>query len=85
MSASGTHSPPEFKHAADMEWEMGRFGNVTKFLFHPRPERPTEPNAGFLKYAPGASFHCTGTISPRSGTSSRANSLLAESSTFPAR
>jgi len=30
--------------------------NVTKFLFHARPERPTEPNAGFLKYAPGASF-----------------------------
>jgi quercetin dioxygenase-like cupin family protein len=56
MSASGTHNPPEFKHAEDMEWEMGRFGNVTKFLFHPRPERPTEPNAGFLKYAPGASF-----------------------------
>src|SRR5271169_3308181 len=56
MSQSGTHHPPEFKHAADMEWEMGRFGNVTKFLFHPRPERPTEPNAGFLKYAPGASF-----------------------------
>lgn len=56
MSASGTHDPPEFKHAADMEWGMGRFGNVTKFLFHPRPERPTEPNAGFLKYAPGASF-----------------------------
>jgi quercetin dioxygenase-like cupin family protein len=56
MSASGTHNPPEFKHAEDMEWEMGRFGNVTKFLFHPRPQRPTEPNAGFLKYAPGASL-----------------------------
>src|SRR3974377_1899760 len=56
MSESGTHNPPEFKNAADMEWEMGRFGNVTKFLFHPRPERPTEPNAGFLKYAPAASF-----------------------------
>jgi hypothetical protein len=56
MIASGMHNPPEFKHAEDMEWEMGRFGNVTKFLFHPRPERPTEPNAGFLKYAPGASF-----------------------------
>jgi hypothetical protein len=56
MSARGAHNPPEFKHAAEMEWEMGRFGNVTKFLFHPRPERPTEPNAGFLKYAPGASF-----------------------------
>lgn len=50
------HHPPEFKHPEEMEWEMGRFGNVTKFLFHPRPERPTEPNAGFLKYAPGASF-----------------------------
>ena len=56
MTKSGTHHPPEFKSAPDMEWEMGRFGNVTKFLFHPRPERPTEPNAGFLKYAPGASF-----------------------------
>ena len=38
MSESATHHPPEFKHAEDMEWEMGRFGNVTKFLFHPRPE-----------------------------------------------
>lgn len=56
MSASGTHNPPEFQHAADMEWEMGWFGNVTKFLFHPRPERPTEPNAGFLRYAAGSSF-----------------------------
>ena len=56
MNESATHHPPEFKHAADMDWEMGRFGNVNKFLFHPRPERPTEPNAGFLKYAPGASF-----------------------------
>ena len=45
MSESGKHYPPEFKHAADMDWEMGRFGNVTKFLFHPRPGRPTEPNA----------------------------------------
>jgi hypothetical protein len=56
MSASDTHHPPEFKQATDMEWEMGRFGDLTKFLFHPRPERPTEPNAGFLKYALGASF-----------------------------
>jgi hypothetical protein len=66
MSASSTHHPPEFKHPADMEWEMGRFGNVTKFLFHPRPERPTEPNAGFLKYARVRPFHCTGTTSRRS-------------------
>ena len=59
MSASGTHSPPEFKHAEDMEWEMGRFGNVTKFPFHPRPERPTEPNAGFLKICAGCVFPAT--------------------------
>ena len=61
MSASGTHHPLEFKHAADMEWKWDDFGMspnacFTKFLIHPRPERPTEPNAGFLKYAPGASF-----------------------------
>jgi quercetin dioxygenase-like cupin family protein len=51
-----THHAPEFKHVADMDWEMGRFRNKTKFLFHPRPERPTEPNAGLLRYEPGASF-----------------------------
>lgn len=51
-----SHHAPEFRHPDDMDWEMGRFRNVTKFLFHPRPERPTEPNAGFLRYEPGASF-----------------------------
>jgi len=35
---------------------MGRFGNATKFLFHPTPDRPTTPNAGFLRYEPGAGF-----------------------------
>jgi hypothetical protein len=44
----GDHAP-EFKHVDDMEWEMGRFKNKTKFLFHPRPDRPTEPNAGLLR------------------------------------
>jgi quercetin dioxygenase-like cupin family protein len=51
----GDHAP-EFKHVDDMEWEMGRFKNRTKFLFHPHPDRPTEPNAGLLRYDPGASF-----------------------------
>ena len=51
-----THHAPEFRHPDEMEWEMGRFRNVTKFLFHPTPERPTVPNAGFLRYAPGAGF-----------------------------
>jgi quercetin dioxygenase-like cupin family protein len=53
---NATHFAPEFRHVNDMEWEMGRFKNKTKFLFHPRPERPTEPNAGILHYEPGASF-----------------------------
>ena len=85
MSESATHHPPEFKHAADLEWEMGRFGNVTKFLFHPRLERPTEPNAGFLKYPPGASFPLHRHDFAQVGTSSRASSSLPESSTAPAR
>jgi quercetin dioxygenase-like cupin family protein len=51
-----THHAPEFKHIDDMDWEMGRFNNKTKFLFHTRPERPTEPNAGLLRYEPGAGF-----------------------------
>ena len=52
-----THHAPEFRHPDEMEWEMGRFRKVTKLLFHPTPERPTVPNAGFLRYAPGAGFH----------------------------
>jgi hypothetical protein len=51
-----THHAPEFKHIDDMDWEMGRFKNKTKFLFHTRPERPTEPNVGLLRYEPGAGF-----------------------------
>lgn len=51
-----THHAPEFKHPDQMDWEMGRFKNATKFLFHPRPEHPTEPNAGFLRYEPQAGF-----------------------------
>jgi len=50
------HNAPEYRTPDSMEWEMGRFKNKTKFLFHTRPERPTEPNAGFLHYEPGAGF-----------------------------
>ncbi|WP_372387322.1 hypothetical protein [Xanthomonas axonopodis] len=50
------HHAPEYRTPDSMEWEMGRFKNKTKFLFHTRPERPTEPNAGFLHYEPGAGF-----------------------------
>lgn len=50
------HNAPVYRVPESMEWEMGRFKNKTKFLFHTRPESPTEPNAGFLKYEPGAGF-----------------------------
>lgn len=47
--------PVEIRHIDDMPWETLRFpGQHSKMLFHPRPERSTEPNAGFVRYEPGA-------------------------------
>lgn len=46
---------PEFVHADEREWEMIRWpGQWGKMLFHPRPENPNEPNAGLVRYEPGA-------------------------------
>ena len=46
---------PEYRHVDDMAWETLRFpGQHSKMVFHPRPERPSEPNTGFVRYAPGA-------------------------------
>ena len=54
-SASGQHLPYEARHIDDIEWETIRWpGETGKMLFHPRPERPTEPNAGILRLEPGA-------------------------------
>ena len=47
--------PAEFRHIDDMDWETLRFpGQHSKMLFHPQPERPTEPTAGFVRYEAGA-------------------------------
>src|SRR5712692_761112 len=47
--------PMEAVHESEREWEMLRFpGQWSKMLFHPRPDRPTEPNAGVVRYEPGA-------------------------------
>lgn len=47
--------PHVAKHIDDVEWETIRWpGETGKMLFHPRPEDPTEPNAGLLRLAPGA-------------------------------
>lgn len=56
MSTKAGDHAPEYKHVDDMSWEMGRFKNKTKFLFHPRSERPTEPNAGVIYYEPGSGY-----------------------------
>ena len=53
--AQRRHMPCEIKHRDDLEWETIRWpGETGKMLFHPRPERPTEPNAGILRLEPGA-------------------------------
>ncbi len=51
-----THRAPQFRHADDMSWETLRFpGQLSKMLFHPHPDAPSEPNAGLVRYEPGAS------------------------------
>ena len=49
------HQGCEAVHVDDREWETIRWpGQSGKMLFHPRPERPTEPNAGLVRYEPGS-------------------------------
>lgn len=49
------HQPMEAVHEDDAAWETIRWpGQTGKMLFHPRPERPTEPNAGIVRYEPGS-------------------------------
>jgi hypothetical protein len=49
------HLPYETRHIDEVEWETIRWpGETGKMLFHPSPERPTEPNAGILRLAPGS-------------------------------
>lgn len=49
------HLPYEVRHVDELDWETIRWpGETGKMLFHPRSERPTEPNAGILRLEPGA-------------------------------
>src|SRR6059036_3654628 len=49
------HAPMEAVHSDERPWETLRWsGQWSKMLFHPRPERPTEPNAGLVRYDPGS-------------------------------
>jgi len=55
-AASERHDEPALiRHIDDMAWETIRWpGETGKMLFHPRAARPTEPNAGLLRFAPGS-------------------------------
>jgi hypothetical protein len=47
--------PPEYRHTDEQPWETLRWpGQESKMMFHPTPERPTEPNAGLVRYQPGS-------------------------------
>ena len=49
------HQPPRVTHLDDNVWETIRWpGQTGKMMFHPRPECPTEPNAGIVRYEPGS-------------------------------
>jgi hypothetical protein len=49
------HQAMEARHRDELEWETIRWpGETGKMLFHPRADRPTEPNAGILRLEPGA-------------------------------
>ena len=51
MSQQTQDHGPEYRHIDDMEWETLRFpGQESKMLFHPRPERSSEPNTGFAPF-----------------------------------
>jgi hypothetical protein len=49
------HNAPRFTPSEDMQWETLRFpGRLRKMLFHPSAGSPTKPNAGLVRYEPGA-------------------------------
>ena len=55
MLADEVKTVLSLRHRDELEWETIRWpGETGKMMFHPRPERPTEPNAGILRLAPGA-------------------------------
>ncbi len=47
------HQPYQVRHLDEIEWETIRWpGETGKMLFHPKPQSPTEPNAGILGLEP---------------------------------
>ena len=70
---------PEYRHIDEQPWEIIRWpGQESKMMYHPRPERPTSRTPGSCATSRGRTIPATSTTSPRSGTSSKANSRSAD-------
>ncbi len=55
MTSKTADQPCHAIHIDERPWETLRWpGQWSKMLFHPQPERPTEPNAGLVRYDPGS-------------------------------
>ena len=82
MSASGAHNPPKFKHAEDMEWEMGAIWQCHQIPLSPATGTLDRAQCGLSQDARRAHpFPMDRRLSRgRSGTSSRASSRLLDSS-----
>jgi hypothetical protein len=51
----GRHQPATAVHEDERGWELLRWpGQWSKMLVHPTSERPTDPNAGLVRYEPGS-------------------------------
>lgn len=49
------HQPATVAHVDEWPWELLRWpGQWSKMLVHPTSERPTNPNAGLVRYEPGS-------------------------------
>lgn len=55
LEPDGEHQPFEAVNVDDLDWETIRWeGEEGKMAFHPREERPGEPNVGLFRLEPGA-------------------------------
>lgn len=50
------HRLPVVARPDEHPGQVGRFGNVTRMVFHPSEADPNAPNAGTVSYPPGGGF-----------------------------
>ena len=78
------HHAPVIPRPADHPGHEGRFGNVTRMVFHPTPEHPNEPNAGLTRVCGSdldiALRHGISTVAPSAVLDSSASCAFTASS-----